>query len=140
RCCARRPRPRRRAPPALPPPACMRPPPRRRPRPSGRPRAAGARPPDGGLAGATAVAGDLAQAAPPAPPSPGLADYARPHQPFALAERRGAGQLLFDMGISGDFVGTLTQRNVEKARGGTFSGEENRFFPRSVELGFFGQI
>jgi hypothetical protein len=97
-------------------------------------------PPPTAVASASPPSSDLTQAAPPAPPSPGLADYARPHQPFALAERRGAGQLLFDIGLSGDFVGTLTQRNVEKARGGTFPGEENRFFPRSIELGFFGQI
>ena len=73
-------------------------------------------------------------------PAPGLADYARPHQPFSLAERRGPGQLLFDIGLSADFVGNLTQRNVEKAQGGTFSGQENRFFPRAIELGLFGQI
>jgi hypothetical protein len=42
--------------------------------------------------------------------------------------------------LSADLVATLTQRNVEKALGGTFPGEENRFFPRSIELGFFGQI
>jgi len=92
------------------------------------------------LASASSRSGDLAQTAQPAAPTPSLADYARPHQPFALAERRGPGQLLFDIGLSADFVGTLTQRNVEKARGGTFPGEENRFFPRSIELGLFGQI
>jgi len=73
-----------------------------------------------------------------APLSP--ADLARPRQPFSLYQQRGSGQLLFDIGIAGDFVGNLTQRNVEKAGGGTFSGRENRFFPREVEVGFFGQI
>ena len=112
-------------------------------------------PPPAAPAGGTAPAPPVAttpapQAAPPvatAPaatqppaPAPSLGDYARPHQPFALAERRGPGQLLFDIGISADFVATLTQRNVEKAQGGTFPGEENRFFPRSIELGLFGQI
>src|SRR5207247_9774586 len=67
-------------------------------------------------------------------------DIARPRQPFGLYQQRGAGQLLFDMGITGDFVGNLTQRNVEKASAGTFSGRENRFFPREVELSIFGQI
>ena len=67
-------------------------------------------------------------------------DLARPRQPFALYQQRGAGQLLFDMGVTGDFVGNLTQKNVEKANAGTFSGRENRFFPREVELSFFGQI
>ena len=87
-----------------------------------------------------------AATAPPAtsPESPGVAinpaDLARPRQPFALYERRGAGQLLFDMGIAGDFIGNLTQRNVQKNAGGTFSGLENRFFPREIELSLFGQI
>src|SRR2546428_5830863 len=67
-------------------------------------------------------------------------DIARPRQPFGLYQQRGAGQLLFDMGITGDFVGNLTQRNVEKGSAGTFSGRENRFFPREVELSIFGQI
>src|SRR5437899_12781706 len=44
------------------------------------------------------------------------------------------------MGIAGDFVGNITQRNVERAGGGTFAGQENRFFPREVELSLFGQI
>jgi hypothetical protein len=72
------------------------------------------------------------------PPSP--MDLIRPRQPFALYERRGPGQLLFDMGVTGDFVGNLTQSNVEKNQGGSFSGLENLFFPREVELSFFGQI
>jgi hypothetical protein len=81
--------------------------------------------------------------APPAAPAAGqlsLLDLARPREPFSLYERRGPGQLLFDMGVTGDFIGNLTQRNVQKAQGGTFSGLENRFFPREVELSFFGQI
>ncbi len=44
------------------------------------------------------------------------------------------------MGIAGDFVGNLTQRNVQKAQGGSFAGLENRFFPREVELNLFGQV
>ena len=43
-------------------------------------------------------------------------DLARPRQPFALYERRGPGQLLFDMGVAGDFVGNLTQRNVQQGQ------------------------
>ncbi|MGH7342525.1 MAG: hypothetical protein ACREKH_18735, partial [Candidatus Rokuibacteriota bacterium] len=46
----------------------------------------------------------------------------------------------FDMGIAGDFVGDITQANVERAGGGTFSGQENRFFPSEIEVSFFGQI
>ena len=67
-------------------------------------------------------------------------DLLRPRQPFALYQQRGASQLLFDMGISADFVGNLTQRNVDKANAGSFPGRENRFFPREVELNLFGQI
>jgi hypothetical protein len=97
----------------------------------------------------------------PAPPAPGsapppvtqapgnsssqmspvsAADLLRPRQPFGLYQQRGAGQLLFDMGIAGDFVANLTQHNVQKAEGGTFPGQENSFFPRELELSFFGQI
>jgi hypothetical protein len=83
--------------------------------------------------------GNIAQAQPGSGP-PSLMDLARPREPFGLYERRGAGQLLFDMGVVGDFVGNITQRNVDKANGGTFSGRENRFFPREVELSFFGQV
>ena len=97
------------------------------------------------------------EAAPPpaptaAPPPQGLTapstqmspvsptDLLRPRQPFGLYQQRGAGQLLFDIGIAGDFVGNITQRNVQKAEGGTFAGLENSFFPREIELALFGQI
>ena len=83
--------------------------------------------------------GNVAQVRPGGDP-PSLMDLARPREPFALYERRGAGQLLFDMGVVGDFVFNLTQRNVDKANGGTFAGRENRFFPREIELSFFGQV
>lgn len=80
----------------------------------------------------------LSQAQPGIAISP--AELARPREPFSLYERRGVGQLLFDMGIAGDFVANFTQRNVDKANAGTFSGRENRFFPREVELSLFAQI
>src|SRR5437879_4583431 len=73
-----------------------------------------------------------------APPS--AIDLLRPRQPFALYQQRGSGQLLFDTGIAGDFVGNITSGNVERAGRGTFAGHENRFFPREVELSLFGQI
>jgi hypothetical protein len=93
-----------------------------------------------------------ARPAPPAPVSeapgtgstqtgpPSATDLLRPRQPFALYQQRGPGQLLFDIGIAGDFVANLTQRNVQKAEGGSFPGLENTFFPREIELGLFGQI
>jgi hypothetical protein len=75
-----------------------------------------------------------------APPPPTLRDYVQPRQPFSLYERTGRGQLLFDMGIAADFIGNLTQKKVDEANAGTFAGRENRFFPREIELSFFGQI
>jgi hypothetical protein len=82
-----------------------------------------------------------AAAAPvPAGRAPSALELARPREPFALYERRGPGQLLFDIGVTGDFVGSLTSKSVEKARAGSISGEENRFAPREVELSLFGQI
>src|SRR5215471_14045682 len=78
------------------------------------------------------------QRPPGSEPSP--LDLIKPREPFALYERRGPGQLLFDMGVTGDFVGNLTQHNVQKNQGGSFPGLENFFFPREVEVSFFGQI
>ncbi|HEU5194707.1 MAG TPA: hypothetical protein VFW70_08195, partial [Methylomirabilota bacterium] len=57
-----------------------------------------------------------------------------------LYQQRGSGQLIFDIGVAGDFVGNLTQKNVEKASAGTFRDRENRFFPREIELSLFGQV
>jgi len=62
-----------------------------------------------------------------APPSP--IDLARPRQPFALYGQRGAGQLLFDMGVVGDFVGNITQSNVDEADGGTSRGARTASSP-----------
>ena len=70
----------------------------------------------------------------------GPLELLRPREPFSLYGRRGPGQLLFDMGVTGDFIGNLTQNNVQQAQGGTFSGLENYFFPREIELNLFGQI
>lgn len=67
-------------------------------------------------------------------------ELARPREPFSLFERRGPGQLLFDIGIVSDFAGSFAQRNVDKANAGTFPGRENRFFPREVEVNLFGRI
>src|SRR6266446_453868 len=67
-------------------------------------------------------------------------DLARPREPFSLYGQRGPGQLLFDIGVAGDFIGNLTQSNVDKANAGSFPGRENRFFPREIELALFGQI
>jgi hypothetical protein len=76
----------------------------------------------------------------PARGTPSLVELARPREPFGLYERRGAGQLLFDIGVTGDFAGSVTSKRVETARAGSLAGEENRVFPREIELSFFGQI
>ncbi len=98
-------------------------------------------PPPPAPVAAPAPAPVTAQPAPGAPSGmPSLLELARPRQPFSLYERRGPGQLLFDIGVTGDFIGNLTQNNVQQAQGGTFPGLENYFFPREVELNLFGQI
>ena len=76
---------------------------------------------------------------------PGIAinpmELARPREPFSLYERSaGPASSSSTWGSTGDFIGNLTQRNVDKANAGSFSGRENRFFPREIELSLFGQI
>jgi hypothetical protein len=80
----------------------------------------------------------VAQTSPGSPPSP--ADLLRPREPFSLIERRGPGQLLFDIGIVGDLVANFTQDNIDTADAGTFFGRENRLFPREIEVNLYGRI
>ena len=90
-----------------------------------------------------APSGTPALQAPGAPPPsapPSAMDLLRPRAPFTLYGQRAPGQLLFDLGVAGDFVANFTPRSVERASAGTFPGRENRFFPREVELSLFGQI
>jgi len=64
---------------------------------------------------ATPAPASPAPAAPPAAAAsqasaggpPSLLDLAKPREPFSLYQQRGSGQLLFDMGVTGDFVGNL---------------------------------
>jgi hypothetical protein len=70
--------------------------------------------------------------------SPSLTDMLAPRQPFALATPGRV--LLFDLGVSGDFVTDFTSPARERQRDGTFAGRENRLFPREVELAFFGRV
>src|SRR6266404_9722328 len=74
----------------------------------------------------------------PAADAPTLADLARPRQPFGLAQPGRV--LLFDIGVSGDFVTDFTSPTRERRHDGTFAGRENRLFPREVELEFFGRV
>ena len=96
---------------------------------------------------AVAPAPPTIQAAQAPPPAGGLGsspmspmDLIRPREPFSLYGQRGSGQLLFDMGVAGDFVGAFAPYNVQKSGAGTFGSQTNRFFPREVELSFFGQV
>jgi len=90
-----------------------------------------------------AAPGPIAQQAPGAPPPsapPSAMDLLRPRAPFALYGQRTPGQLLFDIGVAGDFIANFTSRRAERTKAGTFAGRENRFFPREIELSLFGQI
>jgi hypothetical protein len=77
---------------------------------------------------------------PAGPSAPSAMDLLRRREPFALYGARGTGQMLFDMGVAGDFVASFAPRGVERSGAGTFAGRENRFFPREIELNLFGQI
>jgi hypothetical protein len=79
-------------------------------------------------------------AADPPPSRPSAMDLLKPRTPYSLYGERGAGQLLFDVGIVGDFAGNFASRGLERASAGTFAGRENRFFPREVEVNLFGRI
>ncbi len=79
-----------------------------------------------------------AAVAAPAAGEPTLGELLTPRQPFALAQP--GRTLLFDIGVSGDFVTDFTSRTRERQRDGTFAGRENRIFPREVELGLFGRV
>jgi hypothetical protein len=84
----------------------------------------------------------LAQQAPTAPPpsAPSAMDLLRPREPYSLYGQRGPGQLLFDIGVVGDFIGNFTSNKVERAGAGTFVGRENRVLPREIEVNLFGRI
>jgi hypothetical protein len=96
-------------------------------------------------AGAPTAPPPVATGAPVTAPRPSsqisALDLARPREPFALYERRGPGQLLFDIGVAGNFVGDFTLNSGgSKVPFVSFPGEANRFFPQEIEVGFFGQI
>ncbi|MBI4638003.1 MAG: TonB-dependent receptor [Candidatus Rokubacteria bacterium] len=90
------------------------------------------------------VAPGAAPAAEPSAPAstparaPTLWELATPRQPFALAQP--GRPLLFDIGVSGDFVADFTSTASERRRDGTFDGRENRLFPRELSVGFFGRV
>src|SRR5262245_60570793 len=84
-----------------------------------------------------------APAAPAAPSSsmPSAADLLRPREPYALSGAGGRGQLLFDVGIAGDFIGDFADKSSTQYQPlATFPGQAQRFFPREVEVAFYGAV
>ncbi len=87
------------------------------------------------------VPATIAQVPPAAPSMPSAADLLRPREPYALYGAGGRGQLLFDMGVVGDFIGDFSDKSSAAFQPlGTFPGQVQRFFPREVELMFFGAV
>ncbi len=78
---------------------------------------------------------------PAAPSMPSAADLLRPREPFALYGAGGKGQLLFDVGVIGDFIGDFSDKSSNPYQPlATFPGQAQRFFPREVEIGFWGAV
>ncbi len=86
----------------------------------------------------TAPGAPAAAPTPSTPPAPSVADLLRPREPFALAQP--GRQLLFDIGVSGDFVADFTSNQHDRRNDGTFNGRENRVIPRELSLGVFGRV
>src|SRR5262245_34041885 len=86
--------------------------------------------------------GPSAQApAAPAPSMPSAADLLRPREPYALYAAGGRGQLMFDVGVIGDFIGDFGNKTTPPFQPlATFPGQGQRFFPREVELAFYGAV
>jgi hypothetical protein len=101
------------------------------------PAAGSSAPPVAGAAGASGGANTAAAPA-PAESAPTLGEMLAPRQPFALAQPGRV--LLFDIGVSGDFVANATSVTRERRRDGTFAGRENRIFARELEVGLFGRV
>ncbi len=78
---------------------------------------------------------------PVAPSIPSAAELLRPREPFALYGAGGRGQSLFDMGVIGDFSGDFSDKSKSKYGGlATFPDQQQRVFPREIELGFYGAV
>jgi hypothetical protein len=78
---------------------------------------------------------------PAAPSMPSAADLLRPREPFALYGAGGKGQILFDVGVIGDFIGDFSDKSSNPYQPlATFPGQAQRFFPREVEIGVWGAV
>jgi hypothetical protein len=90
------------------------------------------------------VPATVAQVPPPPPAGPSMpsaADLLRPREPYALYGAGGRGQLMFDIGVIGDFIGDFSNKSSTPFQPlATFPGQAQRFFPREVEIGFWGAV
>jgi len=64
-----------------------------------------------------------------------------PSRPATVQVPLGQRQLLFDLGVVGDFVYAFTEgERTDPRRAGTFKGREDRVFPREVEIAMTGRV
>lgn len=92
-----------------------------------------------------AQGGGAGESRPPPSPPPAPAASAQVAPPAPAAGLRGptvgGRQLLFDVGVVGSFVGSLSSaRDPLRGRIPTFIGRENRIFPQEVELSASGAV
>src|SRR5262245_3850090 len=82
-----------------------------------------------------------AASTPAAPSMPSVGDLLRPREPFSLYGAGGKGQVLFDMGIIGDFIGDFSNKSTPPFQPlATFPGQAQRVFAREIEIGFWGAV
>ena len=67
-------------------------------------------------------------------------DWPARGSPSRSTSARGAGQLLFDMGVTGDFIGNLTQSKVDKANARHVPRAREPLLPPRDRASLFGQI
>jgi hypothetical protein len=78
---------------------------------------------------------------PTAPSMPSVGDLLRPREPFSLYGGGGKGQVLFDIGVVGDFIGDFANKSTPAFQPlATFPDQAQRVFPREIEIGFWGAV
>ena len=75
------------------------------------------------------------------PSMPSVGDLLRPREPFSLYGASGKGQLMFDVGVVGDFIGDFSNKSTPAFQPlATFPGQAQRVFAREIEIGFWGAV